>query len=176
MATAGVVELCESRKQIVFGVGNQNAKLMFVGEGPGAEEDAAGEPFVGKAGELLNRIIEAMGHRREDIYIANTVKCRPPENRDPAPEELEQCLGFLRAQIETVGPQVIVALGITAAAALTGNHMAMSNLRGHFRPLLWNPAVTVMPTYHPAYLLRNANAKRLVWEDMKLVKAHLEGK
>lgn len=166
--------LCEERKTIVFGSGNPRAKLMFVGEGPGADEDREGVPFVGKAGQLLTKIIEAMGHSRDEFYIANVVKCRPPQNRAPEPSEIEQCAPFLKAQIEMVQPKIIVALGLYAASALTGQSASMNGLRGRFHQLAWAPDIKVMPTYHPAYLLRNPSAKKLVWEDMKLVNSELE--
>jgi DNA polymerase len=167
--------LSQGRKQIVFGRGNPNAKLMFIAEAPRAEEEIEEDPLVGKAGQLLAKIIEAMGMKPSDCYLTNIVKCRTPANRDPNPEEMAQCDPFLKAQIDAIGPQVIVALGIHAATALTGSSSAMSNLRGRFHKLVGNNAMMVMPTYHPAYLLRNPNAKRLVWEDMKLVIAKLEG-
>lgn len=161
--------LCDQRNQIVFGAGNIKAKLMFVGEGPGAEEDKTGFPFVGRAGGLLTKIIEAMSLSREDVYIANIVKCRPPSNRVPTPEEIEACLPFLKSQIDLIKPQMIVALGLTAASTLTGKDSAMGLLRGRFHHLSWDDHFTLMATYHPAYLLRNPSAKKIVWEDMKLV-------
>lgn len=167
--------LCEERNKIVFGSGNSNAKLMFIGEGPGAEEDKTGFPFVGRAGTLLTKIIEAMGFTREDVYIANIVKCRPPGNRVPAPEEIESCVPFLKAQIEMIQPKMIVALGLTAASTLTGNDSTMGLLRGRFHPLAWDSKRSLMATYHPAYLLRNPAAKKIVWEDMKLVVKQLKG-
>lgn len=165
--------LCVERNSIVFGIGNPKARLLFVGEGPGADEDLKGEPFVGKAGELLNKVIEAMGFKREEAYIANVVKCRPPENRTPDPLEIEQCLPFLKAQIDLIQPEIIVALGLTAARALLNTDSTMSNLRGKFKPLSWNEKIPVLSTYHPAYLLRTPDAKKLVWEDMKLVMKQL---
>ena len=166
--------LCQARKSIVFGDGNAQSKLLFVGEGPGAEEDARGLPFVGRAGQLLTKIIEAIGYRREDFYIANVVKCRPPQNRTPTPEEIGSCTPFLMAQVDSIRPLVIVALGSTAALFLTNSRGPISALRGKFHPLFWNPEILVMPTYHPAYLLRNPAAKRLVWEDVKLVKENVD--
>lgn len=166
--------LCKSRSQIVFGSGDSNAKLMFVGEAPGHEEENLGTPFSGKVGELLTKIIEAMGYTREQVYITNTVKCRPPEDRIPSPEEIQICSPFLTAQIETVKPHIVVALGLSAAAQLLGSDSSMSNLRGRFHVLPGPAGTLVMPTYHPAYLLRNPNAKRLVWDDMKFVKSKLE--
>lgn len=161
--------LCEARDKIVFGEGNKKTKIMFIGEGPGANEDKTGLPFVGRAGDLLNKIIEAMSLNRDQVYIANIVKCRPPSNRVPRPEEIEKCLPFLKAQIDIINPDIIVALGLTASATLSGEDCTMGELRGKFHPLLWNNNISVMATYHPAYLLRNPAAKKVVWEDMKLV-------
>ncbi len=161
--------LCEARKQIVFGQGNPKARLMFVGEGPGADEDEQGLAFVGQSGQLLTKILEAMKTAREEVFIANIVKCRPPGNRMPEPAEVEQCLPFLQRQVRSVSPQVIVALGSTAASTLLGTSQSLSTLRGKPQPLPWLPDVMVVPTFHPAYLLRTPDAKRLVWEDMKMV-------
>jgi uracil-DNA glycosylase family 4 len=158
------------RKQIVFGVGNPNADLMFVGEGPGADEDIQGEPFVGRAGQLLTKIIEAIGMKREDVYIANVIKCRPPGNRNPEPDEVAQCEPFLFRQIDAIKPKVIVALGKFAAQCLLRTSDPITRLRG--REYKYRDAI-LMPTYHPAYLLRTPSAKREVWEDMKRVKALL---
>ena len=158
------------RNQIVYGVGNPNADLMFVGEAPGADEDIQGEPFVGRAGQLLTKIIEAMGLTRDDVYIANVIKCRPPGNRNPEPDEVEQCEAFLFRQIDTIKPKVIVALGKFAAQSLLRTTDAITRLRG--REFKYRDAV-LMPTYHPAYLLRTPSAKRDVWEDMKRVRAIL---
>ena len=155
------------RKQIVFGVGNPNADLMFVGEAPGADEDVQGEPFVGRAGQLLTKIIEAIDLKREDVYIANLIKCRPPDNRNPEPDEAEQCEPFLFQQIDSIKPKVIVALGKFAAQALLKTTEPISKIRG--REFTYRDAV-LMPTYHPAYLLRTPSAKREVWEDMKRVR------
>ena len=155
------------RRQIVFGVGNPSADLMFVGEAPGADEDIQGEPFVGRAGQLLTRIIEAIGLKREDVYIANVIKCRPPGNRNPEPDEVEQCEPFLFRQIDTIKPRVIVALGKFAAQSLLRTSAPITRLRG--REFTYRDAI-LMPTYHPAYLLRNPSAKRDVWEDMKRVR------
>jgi DNA polymerase len=168
--------LCEERNTIVFGSGNPKAKLMFIGEGPGAQEDKSGFPFVGRAGTLLTKIIEAMGLTREEVFIANIVKCRPPGNRVPTPEEIESCVPFLKAQIEVIQPKMIVALGLTAASTLTGNDSAMGDLRGRFHTLAWDSKRSLMATYHPAYLLRNPAAKKIVWEDMKLVVKQLKGR
>ena len=159
------------RTQIVFGVGNPDAELMFVGEAPGADEDIQGEPFVGRAGQLLTKIIEAIGRRREDVYIANVLKCRPPGNRNPEPDEVAQCEPFLMRQIDLVRPKVIVALGKFAAQCLLKTNDPITRLRG--REYKFRDAI-LMPTYHPAYLLRTPSAKREVWEDMKRVKAILD--
>jgi uracil-DNA glycosylase len=158
------------RRQVVFGVGNPNADLMFVGEGPGADEDIQGEPFVGRAGQLLTKIIEAIDLRREDVYIANVVKCRPPQNRNPEPDEVEQCEPFLFRQIEAIKPKVIVALGKFAAQSLLRTTEPITRIRG--REFTYRDAILI-PTYHPAYLLRNPASKREVWEDMKRVRALL---
>jgi len=160
------------RTQVVFGVGNANADLMFVGEAPGADEDVQGEPFVGRAGQLLSKIIEAIGLRREDVYIANVIKCRPPGNRNPEPDEVEQCEPFLFRQIDTVKPKVIVALGKFAAQCLLRTNDPITRIRG--REFKYRDAILI-PTYHPAYLLRTPSAKREVWEDMKRVRAILRG-
>jgi DNA polymerase len=160
------------RKQVVFGVGNPDADLMFVGEAPGADEDIQGEPFVGRAGQLLTKIIEAIGLRREDVYIANVIKCRPPGNRNPEPDEVEQCEPFLFRQIDTVKPKVIVALGKFAAQCLLRTSDPITRIRG--REFKYRDAILI-PTYHPAYLLRTPSAKREVWEDMKRVRAILNG-
>jgi uracil-DNA glycosylase len=160
------------RTQVVFGVGNPNADLMFVGEAPGADEDIQGEPFVGRAGQLLTKIIEAIDLRREDVYIANVIKCRPPGNRNPEPDEVEQCEPFLFRQIDTVKPKVIVALGKFAAQCLLRTTDPITRIRG--REFKYRDAILI-PTYHPAYLLRTPSAKREVWEDMKRVRAILRG-
>jgi DNA polymerase len=158
------------RRQVVFGVGNPDADLMFVGEAPGADEDIQGEPFVGRAGQLLTKIIEAIGLKRSDVYIANVIKCRPPGNRNPEPDEVERCEPFLFTQIDSVKPKVIVALGKFAAQSLLKTNDPITRLRGReyrFR------SATLIPTFHPAYLLRNPSSKREVWEDMKRVRAIL---
>jgi len=155
-----------SRTQVVFGVGNPHAQLMFVGEAPGRDEDLQGEPFVGRAGQLLTRIIEAIGLRREEVYITNIIKSRPPGNRSPRPDEIAACAPYLEAQIALIRPRVICALGNVAAQALLNTDEKISALRGRFHSYR---GILVMPTYHPAYLLRNPNEKRAVWEDMKLV-------
>jgi DNA polymerase len=160
--------LSRHRTHIVFGTGNPNALLMFVGEGPGQEEDLAGEPFVGAAGQLLNKIIEAIHLRREDVYIANVVKCRPPHNRTPEPDEVETCFPFLQRQIAAIRPRFICTLGACAAQALLRTRAPISRLRGRFHVV---DGMRVLPTFHPAYLLRNPEHKREVWEDMKLLMA-----
>ncbi len=162
--------LCEERTHIVFGVGNPDAPLMFIGEGPGRDEDIQGEPFVGRAGQLLTKIIEAMGMKRSDVYIGNIVKCRPPENRAPLPDEIATCIPFLHQQIESIQPKVIVCLGSVAFQALLQTEQKITKMRGQWQEY---QGIKVMPTYHPAYLLRNPNDKRLVWEDMKKVRDYL---
>jgi DNA polymerase len=161
----------QGRRQIVFGVGNPQADLMFVGEAPGADEDIQGEPFVGRAGQLLTKIIESIGLERSDVYIANVIKCRPPGNRNPAPEEVATCQPFLFRQIDAIGPRVIVALGTFAAHALLGTDAPISRLRG--RAHRFRGGITLIPTFHPAFLLRSPERKRDVWEDMKQVRALL---
>jgi uracil-DNA glycosylase len=156
------------RTQIVFGVGNPNADLMFVGEAPGGDEDIQGIPFVGRAGQLLTKIIEAIGLSRDDVYIANVIKCRPPQNRNPEPDEVETCEPFLFRQIDIIQPKVIVALGKFAAQALLRTDAPISRLRG--RVFEYRGGAKLIPTFHPAYLLRNPASKREVWEDMKAVR------
>ena len=163
--------LCEGRTHIVYGVGNPKAELMFVGEGPGFEEDRQGEPFVGPAGQLLTKIIGAIDRSRDDVYIANVVKCRPPRNRDPEPDEVEACRPFLDRQIDAVKPVVICALGRVAAQNLLRTDDGITRIRGQrfdYR------GATLIPTYHPAYLLRNPEKKRDCWEDMKLIRRLLD--
>ncbi len=171
----------QGRKQIVFGVGNPRAELMFVGEGPGADEDAQGEPFVGRAGQLLNNMIKAMGLRREDVYIANIVKCRPPGNRTPERDECDTCSPFLMRQIAVIKPKVIVALGAVAAKNLLAINAPMSDLRGRwydFKPAgvrsdsSW-PGARLAVTYHPAYLLRDPRQKGEAWKDLQMVMKYL---
>jgi uracil-DNA glycosylase len=159
------------RQQIVFGVGNPNADLMFVGEAPGADEDEQGIPFVGRAGQLLTKIIEAIGLTREDVYIANVIKCRPPQNRNPEPDEVETCEPFLFRQIDVIKPKVIVALGKFGAQTLLRTDAPISRLRGSVRDFR---GAKLIPTFHPAYLLRNPSSKREVWEDMKVVRGLLQ--
>jgi DNA polymerase len=159
------------RRQIVFGVGNPNANLMFVGEAPGADEDIQGEPFVGRAGQLLTKIIEAIELKRADVYIANILKCRPPNNRNPEPDEVVTCSPFLNRQIDTIRPKVIVALGSFAAKALLQSDAPISRIRGHVFD--YRGGAKLIPTFHPAFLLRSPERKRDVWEDMKKVRALL---
>ncbi len=159
-------ELSGCRHSVVFGVGNTRAELMFVGEAPGRDEDLQGEPFVGRAGELLTKIITAMGLKRGDVYITNVIKCRPPENRTPLPDEVKNCLPYLLSQIELIQPKIIVALGSTALRALLDVQLGITKMRGHWYNFRGIP---IMPTFHPAYLLRNPAAKREVWDDMKAV-------
>lgn len=159
-------ELSQGRSHIVFGVGNPDADLVFVGEAPGRDEDIKGEPFVGKAGQLLTRIISAMGLTRDDVYICNVIKCRPPDNRDPLLAEIEMCEPFLKEQLRIIKPRAICALGSFASQTLLKSEMKISRLRGQFHDYYGIP---LMPTYHPSYLLRNENAKRDVWEDIKMV-------
>src|SRR3954469_4475026 len=169
----GECERCglhKGRNHIVFGVGNPHAELMFVGEGPGADEDAKGEPFVGRAGQLLNKMIEAMGLKREDVYIANVVKCRPPDNRTPEREEMETCAPFLYRQIAAIQPKVIVALGATATKALLNVNEPMSALRGRWHDFRGTKLVA---TYHPAYLLRDPRQKGEAWKDLQMAMKEL---
>ncbi|MCK4536125.1 MAG: uracil-DNA glycosylase [Desulfuromonadales bacterium] len=158
--------LGNSRNQLVFGAGNPVARLVLVGEAPGREEDRRGEPFVGEAGQLLDRILLAMGLSRSDVYICNLLKCRPPDNRDPLPEEIEACESFLIRQLAAIGPQVIIAMGRFAAQNLLRSKLPIGRLRGNWHSY---QGIPLMPTFHPAYLLRNPSGKRDVWEDMKQV-------
>ncbi len=159
-------KLCSGRTHIVFGVGNPNAELVFVGEGPGADEDEQGIPFVGKAGQLLTKMIEAMGFAREQVYICNVVKCRPPQNRNPEPDEIDACEPFLRAQLGAIQPKAIVALGKFAAQTLLRDSTPITRLRGGWREYCGIP---LMPTFHPAYLLRNPAEKKNAWLDLRQV-------
>ncbi len=163
--------LWTTRRTVVFGEGNPDARLMFVGEGPGEEEDRQGRPFVGRAGQLLTRIINAMGLSRDDVYIANIVKCRPPGNRVPNPEEKDACTPFLCRQVEIIKPRVICALGSVAAHFFLKTEAAVSVLRGRFHSY---GSIDLMVTYHPAYLLRNPNAKKQVWEDVQEITKRLK--
>jgi len=163
--------LCGGRQNIVFGVGNPQAHLVFVGEAPGADEDLQGEPFVGKAGQLLTKMIEAMGYHREDVYICNVIKCRPPGNRNPEPDEVAACEPFLKKQLAALRPRMIVTLGKFAAQCLLRDDTPISRLRGNFRTY---EGVSLMPTFHPAYLLRDPSKKKEAWSDLKAVNAALK--
>lgn len=163
-------KLSGGRTRLVFGEGNPEARLMFVGEGPGADEDRSGRPFVGAAGQLLDKMIAAMGLRREDVYIANVVKCRPPQNRDPEPDEAATCLPFLHRQVRSVSPEVLVTLGKPAARWLLGHEGAISRIRGQWQT--WEE-IPVMPTFHPAFLLREPAQKKAAWADLQAVMAKL---
>jgi uracil-DNA glycosylase family 4 len=164
-------KLHAQRHTIVFGVGNPSARLVFVGEAPGADEDAQGEPFVGRAGQLLTKIIEAMGLRREDVYICNIIKCRPPNNRTPEADEILACSPFLLQQLRAIGPQFICALGGPASQTLLQTKEPISRLRGRFHDY---HGIPLLPTFHPAFLLRNPAEKKTVWEDMKLLLRHMQ--
>ena len=163
-------KLCTTRTNIVFGVGNPDANLVFVGEAPGADEDAQGEPFVGKAGQLLTKMIEAMGYARGDVYICNVLKCRPPGNRNPKPDEVPSCEPFLKKQLGAIRPRMIVALGKFAVQCLLRDDSPISRLRGNLRTY---EGIPLMPTFHPAYLLRDPSKKKLAWDDLKAVNAAL---
>ena len=158
--------LSRGRKNIVFGVGNPKADIMFIGEGPGADEDEQGEPFVGRAGQLLNNMIAAMGLHREDVYIANVVKCRPPQNRAPERDEIETCSPFLMRQVDVIRPKIIVALGATAAKTLLGISDSMASLRGRLYDFR---GTKLAVTYHPAFLLRDPRQKKEAWKDLQMV-------
>ena len=163
--------LARTRKNIVFGDGNVSAKIVFVGEAPGADEDEQGLPFVGRAGQLLTNIIKAMGLARKDVYICNILKCRPPGNRNPLPEEIRLCEPFLKQQLQLISPQIICALGSFAAKTLLKTETPITALRGRFQTY---EGIKLMPTYHPAYLLRNPSAKKQVWEDVQLIMKEIE--
>ena len=163
-------KLAPGRQNLVFGVGNPAADLVFVGEAPGADEDAQGEPFVGKAGQLLTKMIEAMGYARGDVYICNVLKCRPPGNRNPEPDEVAACEPFLKKQLEAIRPRMIVALGKFAVQCLLRDDSPISRLRGNLRTY---EGIPLMPTFHPAYLLRDPSKKKLAWDDLKQVNAAL---
>jgi len=156
-----------TRTKFVFGVGNPKATFMVIGEAPGADEDAQGEPFVGRAGQLLNKILEAIQFKREDVYICNILKCRPPGNRKPLSEEVQQCIPYLQKQIELIKPKVILCLGLTAAENLLGTTESLGSLRGR---VLTYQGIPLMVTYHPAALLRNPNWKRPAWEDVQAIR------
>jgi uracil-DNA glycosylase len=171
IASCRKCRLCEERTQTVFARGKGTSGLCFVGEGPGADEDAQGFPFVGKAGQLLDKMIEAMGFGRDEVYVCNVVKCRPPKNRKPEPDEMAACRPYLAEQLELLDPKVIVALGATAVEGLLGISGGITRLRGNWR--LYGGRIAVMPTFHPAYLLRTPEAKRDVWQDLQEVLKHL---
>lgn len=171
MADCNLCSLGKTRKNLVFGVGNPYAKLVFVGEAPGADEDEQGLPFVGRAGQLLTKIIEAMGLKRNEVYICNILKCRPPQNRNPLPNEIAVCEPYLKQQLKILSPQIICALGTFAAKALLKTEVPISILRGRFHSY---EGIKLMPTYHPAYLLRNPSAKKTVWEDVQLIMKELQ--
>ena len=164
-------ELAETRKNVVFGAGNANAKLVFVGEAPGHDEDLQGLPFVGPAGQLLTKIIESIGLKRDEVFICNVLKCRPPNNRSPLPYEIANCEPYLLKQLDLIKSQVICALGTFAAQTLLKTSLPISNLRGRFHDF---HGIKLMCTFHPAYLLRNPWDKRKVWDDMKMIRAELD--
>lgn len=164
-------KLCKlGRTQVVFGEGNPKARLMLVGEGPGEQEDAEGRPFIGRSGQLLEKMFEAIGLKRSDLFITNVVKCRPPENRNPDPDEIETCLPFLFRQIDLIKPEIIVALGKFSSQTLLQTETAISELRGKFHPY---HGAKLMPTFHPAYLLRSPSSKKEAWEDLQTVAREL---
>ena len=165
-----ICPLSTDRKKVVFGTGNSDADLMLIGEGPGAEEDRLGLPFVGPAGELLNKILLAISLQRDEVYIANIVKCRPPQNRDPLPDEVSSCRPYLEAQIDLVQPKLVVLLGRVAAQTLLGNNLPLGKLRGSWHTVR---GVEARATYHPAALLRNTSFKRPTWEDMQIIRDRL---
>jgi DNA polymerase len=171
MAECRLCRLGETRHNLVFGDGNARSKIVFVGEAPGADEDEQGLPFVGRAGQLLTKIIEAMGLSRKEVYICNILKCRPPQNRNPLPDEIAACEPFLKQQLKSISPQVICALGTFAAQTLLKTEVPISVLRGRFH---FYEGIKLMPTYHPAYLLRNPSAKKLVWEDVQVIMKELK--
>lgn len=172
MMSCQLCSLGKTRHNLVFGDGNSQAKVAFVGEAPGADEDEQGLPFVGRAGQLLTKIIEAMGLNRKDVYICNILKCRPPQNRNPLPEEIAACESFLKKQLKIISPTIICALGTFAARTLLKTEVPISVLRGYFHSY---EGIKLMPTYHPAYLLRNPGAKKLVWEDVQMIMKELQG-
>lgn len=163
-------KLAGARTRIVFGSGSPKARLVFVGEAPGSEEDRQGLPFVGRAGQLLTKIVESIGLSRDDVYICNVLKCRPPKNRNPEPDEVETCSPFLKSQLAAIGPDIVCCLGTFAAQTVLGMRVPISKLRGQFHEI---DGVRYIATFHPAYLLRNPEKKREVWEDMKRIRAEL---
>jgi uracil-DNA glycosylase len=174
----GECQLCKlwtTRANLVFGEGSSHAELMFVGEAPGADEDATGRPFVGRAGQLLTKMIEAIGLKREDVYIANILKSRPPNNRNPEADEIKACKPFLLRQIAAIKPKLIVTLGNPATQGLLETKVGITKIRGEFQPYPRFPGIYVLPTFHPAYLLRSPDKKREAWDDLKKVRAFLRG-
>jgi uracil-DNA glycosylase family 4 len=171
MADCRLCQLAKTRHNLVFGNGNPNAQIVFVGEAPGADEDEQGLPFVGRAGQLLTKIIEAMGIKRRDVYICNILKCRPPGNRNPLPEEISLCEPFLKKQLQAISPKVICALGTFAAHTLLKTDVPITLLRGRFHSY---EGIKLMPTYHPAYLLRSPSAKKPVWEDVQMIMKEIQ--
>ena len=171
MANCQLCQLSKTRHNLVFGDGNPNAQIVFVGEAPGADEDERGLPFVGRAGQLLTKIIEAMGIKRIDVYICNILKCRPPGNRNPLPDEISLCEPFLKKQLQAISPKVICALGTFAAQTLLKSDVPITLLRGRFHT--YN-GIKLMPTYHPAYLLRSPSAKKPVWEDVQMIMKEIQ--
>jgi len=171
MADCRLCQLVKTRHNLVFGDGNPNAQIVFVGEAPGADEDEQGLPFVGRAGQLLTKIIEAMGIKRRDVYICNILKCRPPGNRNPLPEEISLCEPFLKKQLQAISPKVICALGTFAAHTLLKTDVPITLLRGRFHSY---EGIKLMPTYHPAYLLRSPSAKKPVWEDVQMIMKEIQ--
>lgn len=163
-------KLCKNRNNIVIGTGNKNAKVMFIGEGPGADEDIQGEPFVGKAGKLMNQAFKGIGIKREDVYIANIVKCRPPMNRNPEQDEIDVCIGYLREQVMLVKPEIIVLLGSVALKAILGKEYSITSSRGKW---VEKKGIMYMPTFHPAALLRDDSKKINFWNDLKEVYKHM---
>ena len=163
--------LAETRNNFVFGEGNPKAQIVVIGEAPGAEEDAQGRPFVGRSGKLLDKILEAIGFSREDVFICNIIKCRPPENRNPNLDEIQSCMPWLKIQLQLIKPKILLLLGRVAANTVLDNKQSMANLRG--RILRWN-GYDVIVTYHPAALLRNPNWKRHCWEDVKMLRSHYD--
>ncbi len=167
-------KLAATRTNIVFGEGNPKAELMVVGEAPGADEDASGRPFIGRAGQLLTKMMEAIHYKREDIYIANIIKCRPPGNRNPERDEVEMCSPFLYRQIAVIKPRLIVTLGNPSTQGLLNTKQGITTLRGHFHDYPRIEGIKVMPTFHPAYLLRSPDKKKETWEDLKMVRDFLK--
>lgn len=163
--------LSSTRNNVVFGEGNLKSKIMFIGEGPGRDEDLQGRPFVGKAGQLLNKMLEAIGLKREDVYIANIVKCRPPNNRVPLQNEIDACIPYLRNQVAIIAPKIIVCLGATAAKSIIDKDFKITIMRGQW---FYRKGVKMIATYHPAALLRDPEKKRPAWEDFKAIKIELE--